>query len=72
MAQVGPDDVQVEPGEALVERKVVPATRDRSAPFALILLIAFIVTCVWVFFGDRLGLRQPTPPQTTAQNAPHQ
>jgi hypothetical protein len=67
VAQIGQDDVQVEPGEVLIERKIVPAPRDRSAPFGLILLLAFIVTCVVVFFGERLGIRA-APSQTTAQS----
>ena len=45
-------------GEVLVERKIVPAARDRSAPLGLIVLLAFIVTCVVVFLGDRLGIRE--------------
>ena len=49
------------PGEVLVERKIVPAARDRSAPLGLIVLLAFIVTCVVVFFGDRLGIRAIGP-----------
>ena len=57
MAQVGSENVQVEPGEVLVERKIIPARRDRSAPLGLIVLLAFIVTFFVVFFGDSLGIR---------------
>ena len=69
MAQVGNEDIRVEPGEVLVERKIVPAPRDRTAPYGLILVLAFIVTCAVVFFGDRLGIRETTP-QTTAGDIP--
>ena len=70
MAQVGNQDVQVEPGEVLVERKIIPVPRDRSAPLGLIVLLAFIVTCVVVFFGDRLGIRE-TAPRTTVEVVPN-
>ena len=66
MAKVGDEEIHVEPGEVLVERRVVPARRDRTGPLGLILAIAFIITCVYVFWGERLGLRAPAP-QTTAQ-----
>jgi hypothetical protein len=67
MAKVGDEEVQVEPGEVLVERRVVPAGRDRTGPLALIIVIAFIITCIYVFWGERLGLREPAP-----QTAAHQ
>jgi hypothetical protein len=70
VAQVGNENVQVEPGEVLVERKIIPARRDRSAPLGLIVLLAFIVTCVVVFFGDRLGIRA-TGPRTTVEVVPN-
>ena len=70
MAQVGSENVQVEPGEVLVEHKIIPARRDRSAPLGLIVLLAFIVTCVVVFFGDRLGIRE-TGPRTTVEVVPN-
>ena len=56
--------------EVLVERKIIPARRDRSAPLGLIVLLAFIVTCVVVFFGDRLGIRE-TGPRTTVEVVPN-
>jgi hypothetical protein len=61
VAQVGNEDVHIEAREVLVERKIVPAARDRSAPLGLIVLLAFIVTCVVVFLGDRLGIRAIGP-----------
>ena len=70
MAQVGNENVQVEPGEVLVERKIISARRDRSAPLGLIVLLAFIVTCVVVSFGDRLGIRE-TGPRTTVEVVPN-
>jgi hypothetical protein len=70
MATVGVDNVQVEPGEVLVERKVLPAQRNRTGPLALVIVIAFIVTCIYVFWGERLGLRGPAP-QTTAFQMVH-
>ena len=72
MAEVGNDELHVEPGEVLVERKIVPAQRDRTAPYGWILLFAFIATCVLVFFGEKLGIRTPAPqPETTAQTTPN-
>ena len=72
MAEVGNDGLHVEPGEVLVERKIVPAQRDRTAPYGWIVLFAFIATCVLVFFGEKLGIRTPAPqPETTAQSIPH-
>ncbi|MGZ5852164.1 MAG: hypothetical protein ACXWJH_06290 [Hyphomicrobium sp.] len=70
MAQVGNEDVHVEPGEVLVERKIIPARRDRSAPLGLIVLLASIVICVVVFFGDRLGIRE-TGPRTMVEVVPN-
>jgi hypothetical protein len=61
VAQVRNEDVHIEAGEVLVERKIVPAARDRSAPLGLIVLLAFIVTGVVVFLGDRLGIREIGP-----------
>jgi hypothetical protein len=68
MAEVDSDEMRAEPGEVLVERKIVPAQRDRTAPYGWILLLAFIATCVVVFFGEKLGIRPPPEPQATAQN----
>ena len=70
MAKVGDEEINVEPGEVLVERRVVPAQRDRTAPLALIIVIAFIVTCIYVFWGEKLGLRGPAP-QTAAVQMVH-
>ena len=70
MAKVGEDEVHVEPGEVLVERRVVPARRDRTGTLGLVIVIAFIITCVYVFWGEKLGLRGPAP-QTTAVQMVH-
>ena len=71
MAQIGQSELQVGPGEVLVERKIIPAQRDRTAPYGLVVLIAFIATCVVVFFGDRLGIRETAPqPQTGTDSVP--
>ena len=60
MAQIGEDGLEVEPGEVVIERKVIPARR-RMSPFAVLVVVAFILTCMVVFGGYRLGLREPTP-----------
>ena len=62
------NDVEVGPDEVLVERKIVPAHRGISL-WGAILLIAFVATCVFVFFGDRLGLHH-SPPATVEVNTP--
>jgi hypothetical protein len=67
MAQLGEDQVEVEPGEVVVERKVLPARRQMSV-LAVLVLIAFVLTCVVVFGGYRLGLREPTPFEKSAEN----
>jgi hypothetical protein len=71
MAQVGEDRVEVEPGEVVVERKVIPATSRRFSPLALLILVAFVLTCIVVFGGYRLGLREPTPFEKAAENITH-
>jgi hypothetical protein len=53
--------------EVVVERKIVPA--HRRSPLAVIVLLAFVATCVFVFFGERLGLHQ-SPPATVEVNTP--
>ncbi len=67
MAEVGSDEMRAEPGEVVVERKIVPAQRDRTAPYGWIVLLAFIATCGLVFFGEKLGMRAPAP-ETTGQS----
>ena len=47
----------VEPGEAVVERRVVPDRSRGSSVVALAILAAFIATCVVVFGGYKFGLR---------------
>ncbi len=60
MARLGDEEVDAERGEVVVERKVVPVHR-RYSLLAVILLVVFVLTCVVVFFGHRLGLREPAP-----------
>ena len=55
--------------EVVVERKIVPAHRRGISPLAVIVLLAFVATCVFVFFGERLGLHQ-SPPATVEVNTP--
>lgn len=38
-----------------------PARRDRTAPYAYILVVAFAVTYLLVMFSERLGIAPPTP-----------
>jgi hypothetical protein len=58
----------VEPGEVVVERRVVPARSRGSSVVALAILAAFVATCVVVFGGSKLGLREPTPFEKAAAN----
>ena len=37
------------------------ARRDRTAPYAYVLVAAFAVTYLLVMFSERLGLAPPTP-----------
>jgi len=72
MAEVIERDVAVGSDGAIVERKVVPH-RKAISPFGVFLVVAFVATCVVVFFGDRLGLGTPrmgTPQATTPAPAP--
>jgi len=68
MAQIGEDQVEVDPGEVVVERKVIPATSRHFSPLALIILAAFVLTCVVVFGGYRIGLLEPYPLEKAAEN----
>jgi hypothetical protein len=69
MAEIADSDVEVGPDEVLVERKIVPARHRGSSLLAVILVLAFVATCGYVFFGDRLGLHQ-SPPATVEVNTP--
>jgi hypothetical protein len=51
----------VEPGEVVVERRIVPIRSRSSSVVALAIVTAFIATCVVVFGGYKLGLRDPSP-----------
>jgi hypothetical protein len=58
----------VEPGEAVAERRVVPIRSRGSSVVALAIVAAFIGTCVLVFGGYKLGLRDPSPFEKAAEN----
>ena len=61
-------DVEVDPDEVVVERRIV-AARRRTSLLAMLVVLAFVATCVFVFFGDRLGLHR-SPPATVEVNTP--
>ena len=68
MAAVTEDQILIEPNNGTVEKRVVVRpVKDRTAPFALALTLLFVVTCVFVFFGERMGLHTAgtTPPAVT-------
>ena len=69
VAEIADRDVEVGPDEVVVERKIVPAHRRRTSLLAVVLLLAFVATCVFVFWGDRLGLHH-SPPATVEVNTP--
>ena len=58
----------VEPGEAVMERRVVPIRSRSSSVVALAILAAFVATCVVVFGGSKFGLREPTPFEKATEN----
>jgi len=68
MAQVLNDDLVHE--GVVVERKVIPQHR-RTSPLAVIVVIAFVITCAYVFFGGNIRTPANNPvapaPTTTAQ-----
>ena len=68
MARTGEDRVEAGPGEVVVERKVIPARSRSSSVLALAVLAAFVVTCVVVFAGYKLGLREASPFEKAAEN----
>jgi len=70
MAQVVENDIEVAPGEVLVERRIVAAPHNRTRLFAWILVIGFFLTCGYVFFGDRWGLHH-SPPASVQVNPPN-
>jgi hypothetical protein len=67
MAQVLNDDLDRE--GVVVENKVIPQ-HQRTSPLAVIVLIAFAVTCAYVFFGGNIRAPDNAPvaaaPTTTA------
>jgi hypothetical protein len=73
MAAVSEDQILIEPGNGTVEKRVVVReAKDWTTPYALALTVLFVVTCVIVFFGERLGLRsgEATTPVATQQPLP--
>jgi hypothetical protein len=70
MAQIAEDEIELGTDEVLVEKKIIPARHKRASPLALILLLAFVGTWGLVVFGDRLGLRESTPPPATQATIP--
>jgi hypothetical protein len=66
MAELASEDVEVGPNEVLVERRIVPARRGFISPLGVIIVLAFIATCGYVFFGGNIG-PQNAPPATSAQ-----
>ena len=69
MAEITEDGVEVDADEVVVERKIVPARRRGTSLLAVLVVLAFVATCVFVFFGDRLGLHR-SPPATVEVNTP--
>jgi hypothetical protein len=67
MAQVLNDDLDHE--GVVVERKVIPQ-HHRTSPLAVIVVIAFFITCAYVFFGGNIRTPSNSPavpaPTTTA------
>jgi hypothetical protein len=65
MAQIVNSDAD----QVVVERKIVPASA-RVSPLAVIVVIAFVITCAYVFFGGNIRTADNTPavpaPTTTA------
>ena len=54
MAELASEDVEVGPNEVLVERRIVPARRGFISPLGVIIVLAFIATCGYVFFGGNI------------------
>jgi flagellar basal body-associated protein FliL len=67
MAELTNDDVEVGPNEVLVERRIVPARRGLISPLGVIIVLAFIATCGYVFFGGNIGTPQNAPQAPSAQ-----
>ena len=59
MAQVMNDDLDHE--GVVVEKRVIPQ-HQRTSPLAVIVLIAFALTCAYVFFGGNIRTPANTPP----------
>ena len=68
-AQIADSDVEVGPDEVVIERRIVPTNRRGTSLLAVILVLAFVATCVFVFWGDQLGLHH-SPPATVEVNTP--
>ena len=65
MAQIINEDAD----EVVVERRVVPAS-TRISPLAVIVVIAFVVTCAYVFFGGNIRTPSNTPVVPAPTTAP--
>ncbi len=72
MAELTNDDIEVGPDEVLVERKIVPARRGYISPLGVIIVLAFLATCGYVFFGGNIGPQSapPAPSTQTPATAP--
>ena len=68
-AEIADSDIEVGPDEVVVERRIVPVRRKSTSLLAVIVVLAFAATCVFVFWGDRLGLHH-SPPATVEVNTP--
>ena len=68
MAKATDSDIDVGPDEVLVERKIVPAHRRHFSLVALLVLVAFALTCALVFYaGDRDNEVAPSATQVQPQ-----
>jgi hypothetical protein len=56
---------EVGPDEAIVERRIVPTHRRRFSVLALVVVLAFVLTCGVVFFGRPFGITGSSQPPVT-------
>lgn len=68
-AEIADSDVEVGPDEVVVEKRIVTARRRGTSLLAVLVVLAFVAMCLFVFFGDRLGLHH-SPPATVEVNTP--
>jgi hypothetical protein len=69
MAEIVENDVEPGSGEVLIEKRIVSRRHSGYPILAGLVVLAFVVTCAVVFFGDRMGLRTP-PPATVVVTPP--